>query len=73
MYRLYGAKQFMKYILDMASPPQSTPPGGGGGGGRPPIMELPNLVDPFEDEVLTYQDLNDWYDNIGIERILQNS
>jgi len=66
MYRLYGAKQFMKYILDMASPPQSTPPGGG----RPPIMELPNFVDPFGAVVLTYQDLNDWYNNIVIERIL---
>lgn len=69
MYRLYGAKQFMNYILDMASPPQSTPPGGGGGG-RPPIMELPNFVDPFGAVVLTYQDLNDWYNNIVIERIL---
>jgi len=68
MYRLNGAKLFMNYILDMASPPQSTPPAGGGGG-RPPIMELPNFVDPFGAVVLTYQDLNDWYNNIVIERI----
>lgn len=73
MYRLYGAKQFMNYILDMASPPQSLPPGGGGGGGRPPITAIPNFVDPFETEILLYQDLDDWYNNIGIERILQNS
>lgn len=66
MYRLYGTKLFMNYILDMASPPQSSP----SGGGKPPNMELPNFVDPFGAVVLTYQDLNDWYNNIVIERIL---
>lgn len=65
MYRLYGAQQFMNYILDMASPPQNPP---SGGGIKPPITELPNLLDPSETIISSSQSLNDWYNIIGFER-----